>query len=59
MHRTTSVFNQSHRKSFSEEKIESGWNPIYNILASYAEFDLAVGDEVIAFTILVKVMFEL
>ena len=43
VHRTTSVFNQSHRKSFSEEQIESGWNPIYNILASYAEFDRETG----------------
>jgi hypothetical protein len=56
--------------------INSGQNPIYNILVAYSELDpeigytqgmnfliallyIAVGDEVIAFTLLVKVMFDL
>lgn len=74
--RTTSVFTQSDLKDLSEVPIESGMNPLYNILAAYAEFDteigytqgmnylaaliyIAVGDEVMAFALLTKVMYDL
>lgn len=41
--RTTFIFNQTDQKPLSEIPIESGLNPIFNILAAYAELDPTIG----------------
>lgn len=71
-----SIFSVEAQKELGNISIESGQNPIFNLLAAYSEVDpevgytqgmnflagalyLAVEDEVIAFTIMVKVMYDL
>lgn len=76
MPRTTCIFHTKEDKEIGNISIQSGENPIYNMLVAYSELDpqigytqgmnflaallyLATRDEIIAFDLLIKVMFDL